>query len=73
MRAKYDTTFARLRKQAGLTQSELAAQAGIDIRNVQRMEAGEIDLKKTPLATALALAQAFGVEVEHLIDEPRSE
>jgi transcriptional regulator with XRE-family HTH domain len=73
MRAKYDTTFARLRKQAGLTQSELASQVGIDVRSVQRMESGEIDLKKTPLETAIKLAKALGVAVEALIDAPRSE
>ena len=73
MKAKYDTTFARLRKQAGLTQKEVSDLTGINPRNIRRMEAGEIQMKNIALENALALAKIFGVDVEKLIEQPPSE
>lgn len=49
-----------LRESAGLTQVELAATAGLSMRAVQQLEAGE---RQPALATAAALAAALGEPV----------
>lgn len=56
-----------LRAEAGLTQAQLAAASGINLRQLQKIEAGEIKLGNVTLANAVALARALGIEAEDLI------
>jgi transcriptional regulator with XRE-family HTH domain len=54
----------RLREAAGLTQQELANQAGLSISAVTQTESGQ---KKDPrLSTVLALARVLGVTLDEL-------
>lgn len=55
----------RARWAAGLTQEAASAEAGIDLRHYQDLEAGRVDPK---LSTLHALAQALRVTVGALID-----
>lgn len=56
-----------LRAEAGLTQAQLAAASGINLRQLQKIEAGEIKLGNVTLTNAVALAKALGIEAEDLI------
>lgn len=61
--------IAKLRKEAKLTQKALSDQTGINIRQIQKMESGEIDLKNITVRTAVALADAFGISMDDLVKE----
>lgn len=56
---------ARLSK--GLTQKSLAQVAGINIRQIQKIEAGEIDIGNVTLRNAIALADALHTDVRELL------
>ncbi len=56
-----------LRINAGLTQKELATRCGMNIRQIQKIESGEIKLQNTILKNAVALADALGVEIKELL------
>lgn len=60
------TTLERLRRDRGLDQVELAAQAGISQSTVSRAENGGA----MTLSTARALARVFSITVEDLLDGP---
>lgn len=56
-----------LRKAAGLTQRQLADAAGLNIRQVQKIEAGEIEPGNMSAKNVFALADALGVDARRLI------
>lgn len=56
-----------LRTAAGLSQRALADRARLNISQVQKLEAGTIKPENVTLKTALALAEALGVDVKDLI------
>lgn len=51
---------------AGLTQQQLADKARTNIRRVQKIEVGEIQIEKVALATEIKLADALGIDVKEL-------
>ena len=57
-----------LRSRKGLTQKTLAAVAGINIRQIQKIEAGEIRIENLTLGNAKKLATALGVQIEALLE-----
>lgn len=57
-----------LRKAAGLTQKGLADAAGINIRQIQKIEAGEIQIGNITLKNAKALADALHTSIDSLLD-----
>lgn len=57
------------RLELGLSQKALADAAGLNLRQLQKMESGEISLGNVTLKNALALADALGVDVRSLIKE----
>lgn len=61
-------TVTRLRKQAGLTQQQLADRARISRPTIAGVETGAAIPE---LHTAVALADALGVTVDDLIEEAR--
>ena len=61
-------TIRERRKAAQLTQAKLAEAAGLNIRQVQKIEAGEILIGNVTLTNAARLAQALGVKIEDLIE-----
>ena len=50
-----------LRQSRGLTQKALAEQTGINIRQIQKIEKGEIKIDNITLKNAIALADALGI------------
>ncbi len=59
--------ITRLRLDANLTQAALAEAVGINIRHIQRIEAGEVSLTKMTANTISGLAAALGVTMEELM------
>ena len=62
-----DSTIKALRVAAGFTQKGLAEAAGLNIRQLQKLEAGEILAGNLTLRNALGLADALGVDVRDLL------
>lgn len=56
-----------LRKFMGLTQRELAEKTGINIRQIQKIEKGEIDVSNMTAKNAQALSGALGCSVEDML------
>ena len=59
--------MAYLRAATGLTQQALADKSGLNIRQIQKIEKGEIAIENITLKNALSLAEALGVEPKDLI------
>ena len=60
-------TVKRLRLNAGFTQTALAEATGLNIRHIQKIEAGEVSLKNITASTSSRLAAALGVTMEELM------
>lgn len=56
-----------LRKAAGLTQQKLADKSGLNIRQIQKIESGEIDPGNMTARNIFALADALSVDARSLI------
>lgn len=57
-----------LRHAAELTQAGLAEKSGVNIRQIRRIESGEIKMGNITLTNAAKLAAALGVEIKDLLD-----
>lgn len=55
------------RKKQGLTQAELANRAGLNIRQIQKIENGEVQTENITLKTMQAIAQALNAKIDDLI------
>lgn len=55
------------RKEAGLTQAELAKMTGTSLRMIQYYEQGRNDLSKASVETALKIARALECKIEDII------
>lgn len=62
------TALARIRKQRGLSQRELAEKSGVSLRMIQLYEQRQNDIEKAQLDTVLLLAKALKVELTALMD-----
>jgi len=62
-----ETALRVARNAAGLTQKELADKAGINIRQVQKLESGEILAGNLSARNLLSIADALGVDPRDLI------
>jgi transcriptional regulator with XRE-family HTH domain len=58
------------RAELGLTQADLAAQAGVDKRQIRRYEAGEV---QPTLSVAAAIARTLGLSLDELAGEPTTQ
>lgn len=67
---RMDNEIADLRRGAGLTQRALGEMSGINLRQIQKLESGEININNLTLKNAVALAAALGVPAERLIRDP---
>ena len=56
-----------LRKHSKLTQQSLADKSGMNIRQIQKIETGEIKLENITLRNAKSLADALGVPIDSLL------
>ena len=57
----------RIRKRAGLSQSQLAELSGVSLRMVQKYEIGDRDINNASAITVYKLAQSLKVNVEDLL------
>lgn len=55
------------RKKQGLTQTDLANRAGLNIRQIQKIENGESKTENITLKTMQAIAQALNAKIDDLI------
>ena len=55
------------RKKQGLTQADLANRAGLNIRQIQKIENGEARTENITLKTMQAIAQALYTKIDDLI------
>ena len=60
--------FRELRQAAGLTQAGLAEKSGVNIRQIRKIEAGDIRIGNITLTNAARLAAALGVRIEDLLN-----
>ena len=63
-----DTNLKRIRKYAGLSQSELAALSKVPLRQIQLFEQRQRDINKTQAITLLRLSKALGCKSEDLME-----
>ena len=54
-----DRIFFSRRQQLNMTQQELADRAGVPLRQIQRLEAGDSDIRTCPMGTALSICAAL--------------
>ena len=54
----------RFRKKEGMTQEQLAEKAGIDQKQISKIESGRVQAK---LSTYLRIANALGVSIDHFL------
>lgn len=54
------------RKKQGLTQTELANRAGLNIRQIQKIENDEVQTENVTLKTMQAIAQALNAKIDDL-------
>ena len=57
----------KLRTEKNMTQKQLAAGSGVNIRQIQRVENGDSDMSNITLGNAIKLADALGVDVKELL------
>jgi len=62
------TNLRRFRELAGLSQSELSAEANVTLRSIQMYEQRNKDINKAQVITVLKLARTLGCEAEDLIE-----
>ena len=55
------------RKKQGLTQADLANRAGLNIRQIQKIENGEVQTENITLKTMQAIAHALNAKIDDLI------
>lgn len=55
------------RKKQGLTQTDLASRAELNIRQIQKIENGEAQTENITLKTMQAIAQALNAKIDDLI------
>lgn len=55
------------RRMAGMTQAELAAKSGVNIRQIQKVEGGEVPAGNMTAKNLIAIADALGVDARKLL------
>ena len=62
-----ETNLARIRKQRGLSQSQLARKANVTLRSIQLYEQRQNDISKAQYNRLAAIAQALQTDISALI------
>lgn len=63
-----ETNLKRIRMLTGYSQSELAKEAGVSLRQIQLFEQRQRDINKTQVENVVRLARALGCAVEDLVE-----
>ena len=66
--AQQETALARLRKQLGLSQRELAARSGVSLRSIQMYEQRRKDINRAQVRSVVQLARALHCSVEDVLE-----
>lgn len=53
----------------GMTQKELSEKSGINIRQIQKYESGEYDIRNMTLKNAVALADVLQIDARKFLEE----
>lgn len=64
----HETNLKRIRKNAGLKQSQLAKLSGVNIRSIQMYEQRNNDINKASFETVYRLSNALGCDIERLFE-----
>ena len=67
------TKLQERRKACGLSQSQLAAKADVNVRMIQKYEIGEKDLNNAKLSTLLRLCLALECRLIDILNDPETE
>ena len=62
------TNLKRIRKTAGLTQSQLASEAGVSLRSIQMYEQKKKDINKAQALTLAKISRVLSCEIEDMLD-----
>ena len=62
-----DCPLKEARKNAGMTQQQLADASGVYVRQIQRIESGEGDVSNITLSNAIKLADALNIDPRDLL------
>ena len=62
-----DIPLKEARKNAGMTQQQLADASGVYVRQIQRIESGEGDVSNITLSNAIKLADALNIDPRDLL------
>lgn len=68
--AKGDSKLKRIRENRGLTQTELAEQAGVKIRNIQMYEQRVNNIDKAQAHMLYKISRVLGCNIEDLLENP---
>ncbi len=68
--AERDSNLKRIRESRGISQTELAEQAGVNIRNIQTYEQRTNDIDKAQAHTLYKLSRVLGCNMEDLLENP---
>jgi DNA-binding Xre family transcriptional regulator len=65
---KKETNLKKIRRAAGLSQTELAVKSGVSIRNIQMYEQRNNDINKAQVDILLKLSKTLGCNIEDLLE-----
>jgi DNA-binding XRE family transcriptional regulator len=68
--AEGDSKLKRIRESRGLSQTELAEQAGVNVRNIQTYEQRGNDIDKAQAKLLYKLSRVLGCSIEDLLENP---
>ena len=64
----YKSSLKFMREDKGMSQSELARESGVPLRNIQAFEMGYRDINKAQVITVLQLAETLECDVYDIIN-----
>lgn len=68
--AQGDSNLKRIRESRGLSQSTLAVQSGVNLRNIQMYEQRVNSIDKAQVRILYKLSRALGCDIEDLLESP---
>ena len=68
--AEGDPNLKKIRESRGLSQSELAKQSGVNLRNIQMYEQRVNNIDKAQAHILYKLSRVLGCDVEDLLENP---
>lgn len=68
--AEGDSNLKRIRESRGLSQTELAEQSGVNVRNIKTYEQRNNNIDKAQAQTLYKLSRVLGCNIEDLLENP---